>query len=131
MGNQHPPRPDRARASALKVEWDAKFHLVKINPLADWTTEKVWRYIHDHDLPYNALHDRGYPSIGCTHCTRSVQPGEDARAGRWSGFNKTECGLHSAESSSAWSPSTLIRQVQAERDSKLGAADRFTLCVRA
>ena len=83
-----------ARSGALKVEWDAKFHLVKINPLVDWTTAKVWRYIHDHDLPYNPLHDRGYPSIGCTHCTRSVQPGEDARAGRWSGFNKTECGLH-------------------------------------
>jgi phosphoadenosine phosphosulfate reductase len=81
------------------VEWDSKFHLVKINPLADWTTGKVWRYIHDHDLPYNALHDRGYPSIGCTHCTRSVQPGEDARAGRWSGFNKTECGLHTPEQS--------------------------------
>jgi phosphoadenosine phosphosulfate reductase len=82
------------RAGVRKVAWDAKFHLVKINPLADWTTEKVWRYIHDHDLPYNPLHDRGYPSIGCTHCTRGVQPGEDARAGRWSGFNKTECGLH-------------------------------------
>lgn len=82
------------RAGALKVQWDAKFHLVKINPLADWTAGKVWGYIHDHDLPYNPLHDRGYPSIGCTHCTRSVQPGEDARAGRWSGFNKTECGLH-------------------------------------
>ena len=86
-----------ARASALKVEWDAKFHLVKINPLADWTAGKIWKYIHDHDLPYNPLHDRGYPSIGCTHCTRNVQPGEDARAGRWSGFNKTECGLHTLE----------------------------------
>jgi len=86
-----------ARASVLKVEWDAKFHLVKINPLADWTAGKVWQYIRDHDLPYNPLHDRGYPSIGCTHCTRSVQPGEDARAGRWSGFNKTECGLHTPE----------------------------------
>jgi len=90
------------RAGALKLAWDAKFHLVKINPLADWTSGKVWRYIHDHDLPYNPLHDRGYPSIGCTHCTRSVQPGEDARAGRWSGFNKTECGLHTA------SPGSLI-----------------------
>jgi phosphoadenosine phosphosulfate reductase len=86
-----------ARSGALKVEWDAKFHLVKINPLADWTAGKVWKYIHDRDLPDNPLHDRGYPSIGCTHCTRSVQPGEDARAGRWSGFNKTECGLHTPE----------------------------------
>jgi len=88
------------RAGALKVEWDAKFHLVKINPLADWTAEKIWRYIHDHNLPYNPLHDQGYPSIGCTHCTRSVQPGEDERAGRWSGFNKTECGLHTAAQAS-------------------------------
>jgi phosphoadenosine phosphosulfate reductase len=86
--------PDRA--SALKVEWDAKFHLVKINPLVDWTAEKIWRYIHDRELPYNPLHDLGYPSIGCTHCTRSVRPGEGERAGRWSGFNKTECGLHTA-----------------------------------
>jgi phosphoadenosine phosphosulfate reductase len=100
------------RAGALKVEWDAKFHLVKINPLADWTTAKVWRYIHDHDLPYNPLYDRGYPSIGCTHCTRSVQAGEDARAGRWSGFNKTECGLHT----SAQAPSlvSLVGIVPAE-----------------
>jgi phosphoadenosine phosphosulfate reductase len=89
------------RAGVLKVHWDAKFHLVKINPLADWTAGKVWRYIHDHDLPYNSLHDHGYPSIGCTHCTRSVQPGEDARAGRWSGFNKTECGLHTAAQQSS------------------------------
>jgi phosphoadenosine phosphosulfate reductase len=90
-----------ARSGALKVEWDAKFHLVKINPLVDWTTAKVWRYIHDHDLPYNPLHDRGYPSIGCTHCTRSVQPGEDDRAGRWSGLNKTECGLHTTTGTTA------------------------------
>jgi phosphoadenosine phosphosulfate reductase len=88
----------KARASALKVEWDSKFHLVKINPLADWDSAKVWRYIHDHELAYNPLHDRGYPSIGCTHCTRSVLPGEDERAGRWSGFNKTECGLHAPAS---------------------------------
>jgi phosphoadenosine phosphosulfate reductase len=82
------------RAKARKVEWDEKFLLVKINPLADWTSERVWRYVHDHNVPYNPLHDQGYPSIGCTHCTRSVLPGEDPRAGRWSGFNKTECGLH-------------------------------------
>ena len=87
------------RASALKVHWDSKFHLVKINPLADWTNKQVWRYIHEHRLSYNPLHDQGYPSIGCTHCTRSVQPGEDPRAGRWSGFNKTECGLHTTATS--------------------------------
>jgi phosphoadenosine phosphosulfate reductase len=83
-----------ARASAAKVEWDAKFELVKINPLADWSSQQVWEYIRKHDLDYNPLHDRSYPSIGCTHCTRSVRPGEDPRAGRWSGFTKTECGLH-------------------------------------
>jgi phosphoadenosine phosphosulfate reductase len=54
----------------------------------------VWSYIVKHDVPYNPLHDRNYPSIGCTNCTRAVLPGEDARAGRWSGFGKTECGLH-------------------------------------
>ena len=82
------------RASARKVEWDAKFHLVKINPLADWTSKQVWRYIHDHNVPYNPLHDQGFPSIGCTHCTRAIRPGEDERAGRWSGLVKIECGLH-------------------------------------
>jgi phosphoadenosine phosphosulfate reductase len=82
------------RASAQKVEWDTKFHLVKINPLADWNSKQVWRYIHDHQVPYNPLHDRGYPSLGCTHCTRAVRPGEGERAGRWSGFVKIECGLH-------------------------------------
>ena len=79
-----------------KVDWDAKFNLVKISPLADWRRESVWRYVIKHNVPYNPLHDRNYPSIGCTHCTRAVLPGEDARAGRWSGFRKTECGLHTA-----------------------------------
>jgi len=83
-----------ARAHSRKLEWDAKFGLVKVNPLANWTSQQVWQYIHDHDVPYNPLHDRNYPSIGCTHCTRAVLPGEDARAGRWSGLAKTECGLH-------------------------------------
>jgi phosphoadenosine phosphosulfate reductase len=82
------------RAAAHKVEWDEKFGLVKVNPLADWTHKMVWNYIVGHKVPYNILHDRGYPSIGCTNCTRAVRPGEDPRAGRWSGFQKTECGLH-------------------------------------
>ena len=85
------------RSGAQRIEWDGKFGLVKINPIVDWTSKQVWRYIHDHDVPYNALHDQDYPSIGCTHCTRAVGPGEDARAGRWPGFNKTECGLHMIE----------------------------------
>lgn len=82
------------RAGAQRIEWDAKFALVKLNPLAFWKWADVWEYIRKHDLPYNVLHDRNYPSIGCTHCTRPVQPGEDPRAGRWSGGAKTECGLH-------------------------------------
>lgn len=85
------------RASAGKVEWDSKFDLIKINPLADWTSKQVWQYIHEHRVPYNPLHDLDYPSIGCTHCTRAIRPGEDPRAGRWSGFAKTECGLHVIE----------------------------------
>jgi len=82
------------RASARKIEWDARFGLMKINPLADWTSAQVWQYIREHRVPYNPLHDSGFPSIGCTHCTRAVAPDEDPRAGRWSGTDKTECGLH-------------------------------------
>jgi phosphoadenosine phosphosulfate reductase len=89
-------RRDQApsRASAKKLEWDDKFALWKFNPLADWSSERVWSYIRANSVPYNPLHDRNYPSIGCTWCTRRVEPGEDPRAGRWSGFAKTECGLH-------------------------------------
>ena len=89
-------RRDQAptRANTRKLEWDAKFGLVKLNPLADWNWSQVWDYIRAHKVPYNSLHDRDYPSIGCTYCTRPVKPGEDPRAGRWSGFAKTECGLH-------------------------------------
>jgi len=82
------------RANAGLVEWDPKFQLVKFNPLARWTVADVWAYIKLHDVPYNPLHDRNYPSIGCTYCTRPVMPGEDPRAGRWAGQAKTECGLH-------------------------------------
>jgi phosphoadenosine phosphosulfate reductase len=83
-----------SRAGAGKVQWDEKFGLVQINPIADWSSKQVWQYIRQHDVPYNVLHERSYPSIGCTHCTRAVLPGEDPRAGRWSGSSKTECGLH-------------------------------------
>jgi phosphoadenosine phosphosulfate reductase len=85
------------RSAAHRIEWDSKFELVKINPIVDWTSKQVWRYIHDHDVPYNELHNQDYPSIGCTHCTRAVRPGEDPRAGRWPGFAKNECGLHVIE----------------------------------
>lgn len=83
---------DRARAPI--VTWDKKFGLVKVSPLANWTKKDVWDLIVKQDIPYNPLHDQGYPSIGCWPCTRSVLLGEDERAGRWSGFQKTECGLH-------------------------------------
>jgi phosphoadenosine phosphosulfate reductase len=78
------------RANARKLEWDDGHGLWKLNPLADWTEKDVWARISERDLPYNALHDRGYASIGCTHCT---QPGA-GREGRWAGLEKTECGLH-------------------------------------
>lgn len=74
---------------------DKKFNLDKISPLIHWTKKDVWDFVSKHDIPYNPLHDQGYPSIGCWPCTRSVEEGTDERAGRWVGFNKTECGLHS------------------------------------
>jgi phosphoadenosine phosphosulfate reductase len=86
-----------ARSGAGKIEWDENFGLVKINPVADWSSKQVWDYIREHNTPYNPLHDRNYPSIGCIHCTRAVSPEEDPRAGRWSGYSKTECGLHQIE----------------------------------
>jgi phosphoadenosine phosphosulfate reductase len=85
--------PDRAKAPI--VGWDKKFGLVKVSPLANWTKKQVWGMITKYDIPYNPLHDQGYTSIGCWPCTRAVLAGEDERAGRWSGFAKTECGLHS------------------------------------
>jgi phosphoadenosine phosphosulfate reductase len=80
----------QTRASARKLEWEAGREVWKYNPLADWTEQDVWRYIAEHDVPYNELHDRGYASIGCVPCTR---PGA-GREGRWAGTDKTECGLH-------------------------------------
>ncbi len=76
------------------VMWDDKYELVKLNPLASWTRSHVWQYILDHDIPYNPLHDHGYQSIGCTHCTQTTLSLSDERAGRWAGFAKTECGIH-------------------------------------
>lgn len=82
------------RAHAKLVEWDEKFNLVKVNPLVKWSSQDVTGYLLKNDIPYNPLHDKGYPSIGCEPCTYPVNPGEDPRAGRWRGFSKTECGLH-------------------------------------
>jgi phosphoadenosine phosphosulfate reductase len=87
------------RAQARVVGWDAKFGLVKVNPLLNWTKRDVWAFVVTNKVPYNPLHDQGYPSIGCWPCTRAVKPGDDERAGRWAGQAKTECGLHSLDSS--------------------------------
>ncbi|MBO6144156.1 MAG: phosphoadenylyl-sulfate reductase [Prevotella sp.] len=78
------------------VEWDEMHGLIKVNPLISWTEQQVWDYVHEHHVPYNKLHDKGYPSIGCEPCTRAVQPGEDVRAGRWwwESPDRRECGLH-------------------------------------
>jgi len=84
--------PDRARSGI--VEWDSKFNLVKISPLANWTKGDVWAYVKINEVPYNPLHERGYPSIGCWPCTRAVEAGDGDRAGRWANFAKLECGLH-------------------------------------
>ncbi|MEL7368011.1 MAG: phosphoadenylyl-sulfate reductase [Myxococcota bacterium] len=82
------------RAHAPKVSEDARFGVTKFNPLADWSIDRVRAYLAEHNVPYNPMFDAGYPSIGCAPCTRAVQAGEDPRAGRWSGFEKRECGLH-------------------------------------
>lgn len=88
-------RADSAtRARTAKFNWDKKFNLWKLNPLADWSERDVWNHLNELGVPYNPLHDQGYPSIGCTHCTRPVVPGQSARDGRWSGSGKTECGIN-------------------------------------
>ncbi len=86
--------PDRA--DALVVEQDRKFGLLKINPLVRWTHDDVWGHLYAHDVPFNPLHEQGYPSIGCKPCTSAIVPGENLRAGRWRGAAKKECGLHAS-----------------------------------
>lgn len=90
-------RAQSSTRSDLAVQEDDPAHgMVKFNPLADWSEEDVWHYIRTNNVPYNALHDQGFPSIGCAPCTRAIQPGEDVRAGRWWWENpeSKECGLH-------------------------------------
>ncbi|MDR2220040.1 MAG: phosphoadenylyl-sulfate reductase [Methylobacillus sp.] len=84
------------RADMPFEEFDADHGLMKFNPLADWSEQEVWKYIHDNNVPYNALHDQHYPSIGCAPCTRAIAVGEDIRAGRWwwEDASGKECGLH-------------------------------------
>lgn len=83
-----------SRRGAKKLELERRRGIVKIQPLVDWTNEDVIAYLRRHDVPYNALHDEGYPSIGCFPCTKAVKPGDDPRSGRWANSEKTECGLH-------------------------------------
>jgi phosphoadenosine phosphosulfate reductase len=82
------------RAGAQKVEWSERYGVWKIQPLVDWDAKRVQAYIHVNEIPYNPLHDAGYPSIGCIPCTRPVAAGENERAGRWEGSDKLECGIH-------------------------------------
>lgn len=84
------------RAGLESIAWDEQFGLIKLSPLLNWTTGEIWDYIRQNNVPYNALHDKGYPSIGCAPCTRAVQEGEDIRAGRWwwEQPEHKECGLH-------------------------------------
>ena len=84
------------RQDMQRIEWDEANGIIKLNPLIDWTEEEVWKFIKDHGIPYNPLHDKGFPSIGCQPCTRAIFPGEDIRAGRWWWENPDtkECGLH-------------------------------------
>jgi phosphoadenosine phosphosulfate reductase len=86
------------RAEVPLAAWDAEHSLIKLNPLADWTLERAEAYVVRHRVPVNALHARGFPSIGCQPCTRAIRPGEDIRAGRWwwESEDGKECGLHSA-----------------------------------
>lgn len=87
------------RNDMRRVEWDERHGLLKINPLIDWSEEQVWAYVREHRVPYNKLHDQGFPSIGCQPCTRAVKPGEDIRSGRWwwEDPQHRECGLHIKE----------------------------------
>jgi len=88
-----------SRSDIELLDWDHEYSLIKVNPLLNWTEPEVWTYIRSHKVPYNTLHDSGYPSIGCLPCTRAVLPGEDIRAGRWwwEDESNRECGLHDKE----------------------------------
>ena len=102
------------RSNARVIEWDYQWRLVKINPLVRWEKQQVWDYIVRNNVPYNPLHDRGYLSIGCTHCTQPVRDGDNERAGRWSGRAKKECGMHVA-----LGPPTLIPRTEMVRRKRL------------
>lgn len=88
------------RANLKMIEWDWRYQVVKVSPLAKWERPEIWEYVKDNDVPFNKLHEMGYPTVGCTHCTKPVEgssPGDYTRSGRWSDSEKTECGLHGGE----------------------------------
>jgi phosphoadenosine phosphosulfate reductase len=93
------------RSNVPIIQWDETHLMLKISPFATWTESMMWTYIHAYELPYNTLHDKSYPSIGCYPCTSAVKDGEDARSGRWRNQGKSECGIHGELHKS--SPSTL------------------------
>lgn len=85
------------RANLRLIEWDWKYNVLKLSPLFRWERSQIWDYVRAHNVPYNKLHEQGYPTIGCTHCTKAVpgsKPGDYSRSGRWADTEKTECGLH-------------------------------------
>ena len=84
----------KTRFEAPRFGWDERFDRWKLNPVVDWTDQQVWTHIKGNHLPYNPLHDQGYPSIGCMPCTSKPAAGEDVRAGRWAGTDRTECGIN-------------------------------------
>lgn len=87
----------KTRAYIKVLEWDWKYRVLKFNPMVAWTRQDIWNYVQQHGVPYNKLHERGYPTVGCTHCTTPVPGstiGEYSRDGRWAGTQKKECGLH-------------------------------------
>ena len=87
----------KARANIRILEWDWQYQVLKFNPLASWSRKQIWEYVQANKVPYNALHEQGYPTVGCTHCTTPVPGstiGEYSRAGGWGGIEKSECGLH-------------------------------------
>lgn len=88
------------RANLQVVDWDWRYQVLKVSPLARWERPEIWEYVKKHGVPYNELHEQGYPTVGCTHCTKAVpgsSPDDYTRAGRWSDSEKTECGLHGGE----------------------------------
>ncbi len=107
-----------SRRNTPLVAWDWQYQVLKICPLIGWDRARVWDYVREHDVPYNELHERGYPTIGCTHCTVPVpgsSPSEYSRAGRWAGTEKTECGLHWTGENAGLTPLSSSRGSESDR----------------